>query len=181
MKKVLITFICFISLLVVVSCASLSQPEIEFNPTVEVAIDGEDVANVSLRPIMDGKTTFTKNPGTAGYSLSVENKTGSVIKIVWEKSAVYYAGNSSLPFIVGQKYIDHNTPMSPTVIPANGKNTTGVYSSDQVYYVSGSYGGWRMANIPSYDTQVLICIEAGGKETYYTFTVTGNPIFPPEE
>lgn len=179
MKKLIIVSICVLALFAMVSCATTAA--IEFNPTIDLTIDGEDVANVTIVPNLNGKSSLLSDVGTVGYSLTVENKTNSVIKIVWEKSAIYYSGNSSVPFITGQKYIDHNSPMSPTVIPANGKNTTGVYSGDQVYYVSGSYGGWRMANIPSFDTQVLICIESGGAETYYTFTITGNPIYPPEE
>ena len=180
MKKALFIIFSVFAVLTLMSCQSTAITFEE--PTIDLQIDGEDVANITVIPSFEGTTGLFTNTGTIGYSVSIENKTDSIIKMVWEKSAVYYEGNSSLPFITGQKYIDSNSPMSPTVIPAHGTNKTGVYSADQVYYVSGKYGGWRMSNLPTFNTKLLLCIESsGGKETYYTFSIKGNPIYPPEE
>lgn len=180
MKKVLFIIFSVFAVLTLMSCQSTVITFEE--PTIDFQIDGEDVANIIVTTYFEGAAGLFTNIGTMGYSVSVENKTDSIIKIVWEKSAVYYDGNSSLPFISGQKYIDSNSPMSPTVIPAHGTNNTSVYSADQVYYVSGQYGGWRMSNLPTFSTMLLLCIESsGGKETYYTFSIKGNPIFPSEE
>lgn len=130
-------------------------------PIIEKTIEGDDVADVSITPGFEGTQT-------TGYSLLVSSKSDSIIKIVWEKSAIYYAGKSATPFIEGQKYIDSNTPMAPTTIPAHGVSITSIYSADQVYFSSGD---WKMMNIPTYETQVIICIECNGKDTYYTFTI----------
>lgn len=166
MRKLLFVFVCVLVVFCLASCKSTDSTQYG-EPIIDVTVDGEDVAKVTIVPDFNDGGLFTGIVGTKGYSLMVENKTDSIIKIVWEKSAVYYEGNSSLPFITGQKYIDHNSPMSPTIIPPKGKNTTGVYSADQVLY----YKGWFMKNIPTFDTKVIICIEANGKDSYYTFTI----------
>lgn len=170
MKKIFLSVILI--LLLFVGCTSIEVP---FTPNVKVSsIEGEDVANVSLVSLY-GSTIFGET-GTKGYGLFVENKSDAIIKVDWSKSSIFYNNNSSLPFITGQKYIDKNEPMSPSIVPKNGKFDISVYSSDQVYYSIGKYGGWELRLIPTYESTVIICIEHSSGETYYTFDVTPQAV-----
>ncbi len=99
------------------------------------------------------------------------NNTDKIIRIVWEKSSLSYNGGTYVPFVTGQKYINAGEPLAPSVIPAHGYMEKDVFSSGQVYYVSGQYGGWSMRNITASSVTIVICVESADLEDYYTVDV----------
>ena len=102
-------------------------------------------------------------------AMTWQNTTDSIIKVNWSKSSISYNGRVYVPFITGQKYIDHNNPMPPSVLASGGAMLIEVYSSDQPNYSSDF--GWMMYAIPSYSSVVTICVEYNDKDTYYVFTI----------
>lgn len=161
MKK--FSFVLIVALaLLLVGCVSFEERPF----TVEKTIDGEDVVEIGLVPRF---MTGFYGDGTAGYDLVVKNTTDSIIKVNWSKSSISYNGRVYVPFLTGQKYIDHNNPMPPSVLASGGVMNIEVYSSDQPNYSSDL--GWIMVAIPSYSTVVTICVEHNDKDTYYVFTI----------
>ena len=112
MKK--ISFVLIVALaLLLVGCETIENREF----TVDKAVYGEDVVAIGLAP------RFVKGfygDGTDGYDLAVLNTTDSIIKVNWSKSSISYNGRVYVPFITGQKYIDHNNPMPPSVLASGG-------------------------------------------------------------
>lgn len=78
------------------------------------------------------------------FSFSLKNKTDHSIKIIWDE-AVYVDENGSSGRVMhaGVKYTDRNASQPPTVIVKNAKIDDLVCPTDNVYYVSGQYGGWH--------------------------------------
>jgi len=85
-------------------------------------------------------------PTSSQVSFILTNKTNHSIKIVWDEAAfVDEKGISHRVMHSGVKYIDRNNPQPPSVVVRNGTITDLVIPTDNVYYVSGKYGGWREA------------------------------------
>jgi hypothetical protein len=96
------------------------------------------------------------------FSVHFENTTNKILKIIWEKSSLVYGGNSFLPFISGQKYINANRPMPPTIVPPNSTIKKTVYSSGQVYY-NERYNSWSTHLIPTLDIQIVFCVQLANR------------------
>jgi hypothetical protein len=130
-----------------------------------------------------------------GYSqigLLLENKSEHTMKINWDNAAwVNPEGVSSRVIHSGVRLMDRNSPQSPSIIVRNGKLTDIIIPSDNIYYESGQYGGWRYlglihhTNVMSMDMQaelskansyigktcgVLLPIEMEGVQNDYIFT-----------
>lgn len=105
-----------------------------------------------------------------GIVFTLENKTGHSIKIIWDETVFVDAdGNSQRVMHEGVKYIDRNSPMPPSVVAKKGKITDLIFPAENVYYVSGKYGGWQEAPILPYKNmdELVLQKEAGeyvGKE-----------------
>ena len=114
------------------------------------------------------------------------------MKINWDNAAwVNPEGVSSRVIHSGVRLMDRNSPQSPSIIVRNGKLTDIIIPSDNIYYESGQYGGWRYlglihhTNVMSMDMQaelskansyigktcgVLLPIEMEGVQNDYIFT-----------
>ena len=108
------------------------------------------------------KITRVEEEGTAKYSFEDEmvrivwlptdfeisfaltNKTDHSIKIIWDEAAyVGIDGISERVIHAGVKYTDRNNSQPPTVVIRKGTVTDLIIPSDNIYYVSGRYGGWE--------------------------------------
>jgi len=107
--------------------------------------------------------TYLFDPGLGGLVIRINNNTSGIIRISWEKSSVNYAGNSGGVFLDGMKYIDSGKAPPVTVIAPNSSVAKTVFSSLQPYFYSSS---WQMKPMKT-PVQILLCIEAEGKEFYY--------------
>lgn len=125
---------------------------------------------------------------TTQFSFSLENKTSKSIKIIWDEAVfVGIDGSSGKVMHSGVKYVDRANSQPPSVIIRQGSLDDMVVPTDNVYYVSGQYGGWRtrpilqtrattqeslnqMANNNiGKSMQILMPLEINGKLTEYIF------------
>ncbi len=85
-------------------------------------------------------------------NFELTNKSGHTIKINWDDvSFVDITGQTGRVMHAGVKYTDRNNSQPATTIPKNAKISDLILPTDNVYYVSGQYGGWREKNlIPAY-------------------------------
>jgi hypothetical protein len=78
------------------------------------------------------------------FSFSLNNKSEHSMKIIWDE-AVYVNenGSSQKVFHSGVKYTERNNMQPPTTIIKGAKIDDLVIPTENVYYISGQYGGWR--------------------------------------
>lgn len=145
----------------------------------------------------DGMLKIIWLPTSDKFGFFLTNKTSHSIKIIWDE-AVYVdeSGMSKRIMHSGVKYIDRNNPQPPTTIVRGATISDIVLPTDNVYYVSGQYGGWielplfprRSAQKPEIeskakgfvgkDVQVLlpIKIEDVVNEYVFVFSIDGYSI-----
>lgn len=161
----------FISLFVVsmlfVGCASVPSSKV----TYDIQIDYESENPVVTLAITPNWANSIFGSGFRGFYCTFTNHSDKSAKVVWDESSLNYNGNTYVPFIDGQKYINAQEPMSPAVIAKGGTISKGVYSSNQPYYMSGKYGGWSMNPIEANEVQLLFMIKSDSKEEYITASV----------
>ena len=78
------------------------------------------------------------------FTFALENKTDHSIKIIWDEAVfVDASGSSERVMHSGVKYTDRNSPQTPTIVVRNANISDVILPTNNVYYVSGQYGGWR--------------------------------------
>lgn len=152
MKKIIITAIITTML---TSCMSfqgvydLGLQEVERPENAKERYGESKIVNFEE----EGKTKYSYEddmikivwlPLSTQFAFALENKTDHSIKIIWDE-AVYVGpdGSSGRVMHKGIKYTDRNNPQSPTVVVKNANIDDIVVPTENVYYVSGQYGGWR--------------------------------------
>ena len=76
--------------------------------------------------------------------MQIENKSNYSIKIPWDDVAyISSSGQTGRVMHSGVKYIDRNNSQPASVIPKSASLSDIVIPNDNIYYVSGQYGGWR--------------------------------------
>jgi len=83
-------------------------------------------------------------PVSTQFGFILDNKTNHSIKIIWDE-AVYIDKNGSSERVMhsGVKYSESTNPQIPTIIIKNGNVSDILIPVDNIYYVSGKYGGWN--------------------------------------
>ena len=77
------------------------------------------------------------------FHFELRNKSGHTIKINWDDiSYVDISGSVGRVMHSGVKYVDRNNSQPSTTIPKNASISDILLPTDNVYYVSGQYGGW---------------------------------------
>ncbi|WP_221409460.1 hypothetical protein [Marinoscillum furvescens] len=92
----------------------------------------------------DSLIDITWKLNATSFSFQLVNKSNSNLRINWNE-AVYvdHSGTSGAIIHSEVKYIDKNKPQKPTVIVAGSKVEDIIVPSENIYYVSGQYGGWK--------------------------------------
>lgn len=87
-------------------------------------------------------------PQRSQFSFKLDNKSSNSIKIIWDE-AVYVDANGTSQRVMhsGVKYTDRNSSQPPTVIVRGGSINDLLLPTDNVYYVSGQYGGWNTRSL----------------------------------
>lgn len=82
------------------------------------------------------------------FVFRLKNKTENSIKLIWNE-AVYVDSNGMSHRVMhqGVKYIERNNPQPPTVVVRGASVLDSVTPTDNVYYISGRYGGWRTKDL----------------------------------
>ncbi len=97
------------------------------------------------------------------FNFVLKNKSNHTIKINWDDiSFVDYTGKVGRVMHAGVKYTDRNSSQPASTVPKNASIEDILLPTDNVYYVSGQYGGWReRLLIPSiYQTPQAFAAEA---------------------
>jgi len=82
--------------------------------------------------------------GNTQIVMRLDNKSDYTMKINWDNAAwISPTGESGRVIHSGVRLIDRNAPQSPSIIVRNGKLSDIIIPTDNIYYVSGQYGGWR--------------------------------------
>jgi len=115
----------------------------QFGETKVVNFQDQGVTKYSYE---DGLIKIIWLPGSTQFSFSLLNKSDHSIKIIWDE-AVYVNENGSSQKIMhsGVKYIDRTSTQPPTTVVKDASIEDLVMPTDNVYFVSGQYGGWREA------------------------------------
>lgn len=82
--------------------------------------------------------------GLKEFNFTLKNKSGHTLKINWD-DVCYVDANGKVGRVMhsGVKYIDRNASQPPTTIPKGASLSDILLPTDNVYYISGQYGGWR--------------------------------------
>lgn len=82
--------------------------------------------------------------GQKQFNFVLKNKSGHTLKINWDDvSYVDVKGNVGRVMHSGVKYAERNNSQPATTLPKNASISDLLLPTDNVYYVSGKYGGWR--------------------------------------
>ena len=82
--------------------------------------------------------------GSKQFNFTLKNKSGHSLKINWDDiSYVDTKGQVGRVMHSGVKYTDRNASQPSTTVPKGARITDILLPTDNVYYVSGQYGGWR--------------------------------------
>lgn len=86
------------------------------------------------------------------FNFDLRNKSNHSMKINWDDiSYVDIKGQTGRVMHSGVKYVDRNNSQPATTIPKGATLSDVLIPTENVYYISGQYGGWRESNlIPSF-------------------------------
>jgi hypothetical protein len=123
-----------------------------------------------VKPVEAPKPVYMDENITAMFFLQdsqiafdITNKTENSIRINWdEASYVSPTGQSQRVIHSGIRLMDRNAPQAPTLIAPNAKISDIIIPSENIYYVSGQYGGWRENDLlPGDDKTIYKGLEFG--------------------
>lgn len=82
--------------------------------------------------------------GMKQFNFTLTNKSGHTLKINWDDvSYVDINGQAGRVMHSGVKYTERNNSQPATTVPKGASITDLLLPTDNVYFVSGQYGGWR--------------------------------------
>ena len=175
-KNFVIVFVIFtVFIVLALSCASSGGvqtpvPAPEFNVAYEYESETPAIS-VTVEPVWGVyKASYYDKAqwGIKQFQCKFSNNTNAIAKVVWEGSSLYFDGNSSVPFIDGQKFVEANRPMAAAVIPRGGFLEKIVHSSEQVHYV----GGWEILTIEANPVQIIFQIDSENGSEYVVVNVS---------
>ncbi|MCX6222353.1 MAG: hypothetical protein NTZ69_15385 [Bacteroidia bacterium] len=83
-------------------------------------------------------------PLSTQFSFSLTNKSDHSMKIIWDEAVyVNVNGLSQKVFHSGVKYTERNNSQPTTTIVKGAKIDDLIMPTDNVYFISGEYGGWK--------------------------------------
>lgn len=82
--------------------------------------------------------------GSKQFNFTMKNKSGHTIKINWDDiSYVDTKGQVGRVMHSGVKYTERNNSQPASTVPKGASITDVLLPTENVYYISGQYGGWR--------------------------------------
>lgn len=130
------------------------------------------------------KINFTV--GEKQISFDMQNKTDKGMKINWDEISYISPTGMSMRIIHGGvRLIDRNAPQAPTIVPPNSRISDFIIPSENIYYVSGEYGGWRESDLfynenkaiyEGKEFSVYMPLEIKSERKEYTFTFRINKV-----
>ena len=159
--KIKMLFLSIVAIGILSSCATLGKSVGIIDSSVDIPEEINSQVNIVLNgPARIGSAGYA-NPG--GLDVSIENKTKSIIKVLWSKSSFLGSdGSSHTILLTGMKFSDAGNAPNDSIVPGGSFTKTQAFYADNVYY--GSYTFMRPISTSS--TKLLICVEIDGKEYY---------------
>lgn len=82
--------------------------------------------------------------GSKQFNFTLKNKSGHTLKLNWDDvSYVDTKGQVGRVMHSGVKYTDRNNSQPATTVPKGASISDILLPTENVYFVSGQYGGWR--------------------------------------
>lgn len=144
------------------SVESPADAKQQFGETKVVTFDEEGVSKYRYE---DDYIDIVWFVGSKQFNFTLKNKSGHSLKINWDDiSYVDTKGQVGRVMHAGVKYADRNSSQPATTVPKGASISDILLPTDNVYYVSGQYGGWRESLlIPSiYQSQEALDNNAPG-------------------
>jgi hypothetical protein len=157
-----------IAAVLMISCAGSTQ-KIDFNMSLDqverpkVATEQYGEVNTTVIDSLGEKYLNFEDElvsalfffGQEQIGITIKNKTEHTMKISWDNAAwISPEGISSRVIHSGVRLVDRNSPQSPSVIVRNGLLSDIMIPTENIYYVSGKYGGWQYKGL-IYTTPML--------------------------
>ncbi len=129
--------------------------------------------------------TFAIVPQQIGFVLT--NRGQLVIRVIWDESA-FVDQNARTHRVMheGIRFIERDRPMPPTPIPPGAKLADLLFPVSYVYFVSGSYGGWRQnplykdSDTIPFTLSTLLTLEIGPQKRSFTYVFAASRDWPSE-
>lgn len=143
------------------SVESPADAKVQFGETKVVSFLDESVTKYTYE---DDYIYITWFVDYRQFNFTLRNKSNHTIKINWDDiSYVDYNGQTGRVMHSGVKYTDKNNSQPSSMIPKGASLSDILLPTENVYWVSGQYGGWREKSlIPSlFNKDVDIATAAG--------------------
>jgi hypothetical protein len=134
----------------------------QFGETKVVTFDEEGISKYRYE---DDYIDIVWYVSSKQFNFTLKNKSGHTLKINWDDvSYVDTKGQVGRVMHSGVKYAERNSSQPATTVPKGASISDILLPTDNVYYVSGQYGGWRESYlIPCvYKTPEAFNAEASG-------------------
>lgn len=136
-----------------VSVESPADAKIKYGETKIVNTIGED--GISKYTYEDDYINIVWYIGRTQLNFFLTNKSGYSIKLPWDDMAYVDEDGKTMRVIhSGIRLVDRNAAQATTVIPKNATLNDILIPSENIYYISGEFGGWRESPLfPKYSSQ----------------------------
>jgi len=131
----------------------------------------------------DSLISVTFEEGLSSIPFELTNKSNNTLKIIWNDAAyINPKSNTGKIMHTGVKYIDRNNDQPSTSIIKGAKITDQATPTENIYYSSGTNGGWSELNLLPHigkgdektligkTVKLLLPIQSGAKQHDYVFT-----------
>ncbi len=138
-----------------VSLNKVESPENAKQQFGETKIVSFNEENLSKYTFEDDYIRITWYVGRTSLHFTLYNKSQHSIKIPWDDMVyVDVAGRTGRVMHSGVKYVDRNNAQPASVVPKGTSLSDLVQPTDNIYYLSGQYGGWQeLPLLPKYTTE----------------------------
>lgn len=127
-----------------VSLKSVESPadaKVQFGETKITSLQDSTITKYSYE---DDFIAITWYVDYRQFNFTLRNKSNHPIKINWDDiSYVDYERQTSRVMHSGVKYNEKNSSQPSTMVPKGASLTDILLPTDNVYYMSGGYGGWQ--------------------------------------
>ena len=122
-----------------------SNAKKQYGETKIISLDVEGKTNYNYE---DDYIYISWFVGSSQFSFELKNKSNYSIKIPWDEvTYINTSGHVGRVMHSGVKYIDRNNSQPASIIPKGTSLSDIIQPTDNVYYASGQYGGWRTNNL----------------------------------
>ena len=113
----------------------------QFGETKVVTVEEDGISKYRFE---DDYIDIIWTVGSKQFNFNLRNKSGHTLKINWDDiSYVDINGQVGRVMHAGVKYADRNSSQPASTVPKGASISDLLLPTENVYYVSGQYGGWK--------------------------------------